>query len=110
MLMGKMCPCVAVTRIVFSNSSLEMVSANVLTDDHEKLPIVYRTRKGPIASNVVLSCRLDRGDIARRFYNSSPSSDEVYRGRIGGPACSELENPLPLVRALLPLAGGLTVG
>ena len=86
------------------------MSANVITDDNDKAPIVYRTRKGPIASNVFLSCRLDRGDTARRFYSLYPSSDEAYRGRIGGPACSELENPLPLVEALLPLAEGSTVG
>jgi hypothetical protein len=73
-------------------------------------PIVYRTRKGPIASNVSLSCRLDRGDTARRFYNSYPSSDEASRGRMGGLVRSVWENPLPLGQALLPLVGGLTAG
>ena len=73
-----------------------MVSAKVLTGDNEKQPIVYRTRKGPIASNVFLSCRLDRGDTARQFYKPYPIFDEAYHGTIGGLVRPVTENPLTL--------------
>ena len=78
-----------------------MVSATAVIVDNEKQPIADRTRKGPIASNVSLSCRLDRGDTARHSYNSYPKFDEACRGKIGGLVRSVLENPLPLERALL---------
>ena len=73
------------------------MSAKVLTGDNEKQqPIAYRTRKGPIASNAFLSCRLDRGDIARQFYKPCPSFHEAYHGKIGGLVRSVSENPLTL--------------
>jgi hypothetical protein len=87
-----------------------MVSAIVVAGYNEKQPIAYRTRKGPIASNVSLSCRLDRGDTARRSYNLCPVSDEAYRGKMGGLFRSLSENPLPLSQAFLPLAEGLKAG
>ncbi len=73
-----------------------MVSAKVVAGGNEKQPIAYRTRKGPIASSVFLSCRLDRGDTARQFYKSNPIFDEAYHGKIGGLVRPVLENPLIL--------------
>ena len=87
------------------------MSAIVVAGYNEKQPIAYRTRKGPIASNVSLSCRLDRGDTARRSYNLCLVSDEAYRGKIGRLFRSWLsENPLFLSQAYLPLAEGLKAG
>jgi len=72
------------------------MNASILTREGEKRPIVYRTDKGPIASNVSPSCRLDQGDTAQRFCKSYPVFHEVYHDKIGEPARFLLENHLTL--------------